>query len=257
MNLQPDSPNTGAVPREAGLGAPAEQPAKRGPVAELPAILPYLVPIFAYVTLSGLEGYLPQVDKQPSPVWYPIAYAVKVALVAVSAWWYRSTWKDLRPFPTLPSLGLATLIGLLVFGLWVGLDGVYPALPGMGHRTAFDPGRLSTGFRWGFIVVRMAGLVVLVPVIEELFWRSFLIRWLIDQDFPSVPIGRVTPMAAVVSSVLFALAHPEWLPALLTGLLWAWLLRQSKSLSACVLSHVVANLALGIYVIASGDYKYW
>jgi CAAX prenyl protease-like protein len=207
--------------------------------------------------LSGVEGYLPQVDKQPSPVWYPIAYTLKVALVAAIAWWYRTTWKDLRPFPNLPSFIMSTLTGLVVVVLWIGLDPYYPELPGMGRRTGFDPSPLSIGLRWAFILVRMLGLVVLVPVIEELFWRSFLIRWIIDQDFQRVPIGRVTPLAAVISSVLFALAHPEWFPALLTGLLWAWLLWQTKSLSACVVSHVVANLALGIYVILSGDYKYW
>ena len=89
---------------------------------------------------------------------------------------------------------------------------------------------LEPGPRWAFIVVRMLGLVVLVPLIEELFWRSFLIRWLIDPDFQKVPIGRVTPMAAAVTSVVFALVHPEWLPALLTGALWAWLLWQTRSL---------------------------
>ena len=64
-------------------------------------------------------------------------------------------------------------------------------------------------------------------------------------------------MSATVTSVLFALAHPEWLPALLTGLLWAWLLHQTRSLTACVISHVVANLALGIYVIQYGAWKFW
>ena len=56
--------------------------------------------------------------------------------------------------------------------------------------------------------IRLLGLVVLVPVIEELFWRSFLMRWMIDNDFLKVPIGKVTPMAAAVTSALFALAHP-------------------------------------------------
>ena len=213
--------------------------------------------MFAYVALGGLEGYLPQVDKQPSPSWYPISYAVRFAIVAALAWWYRETWKDLRPFPSIGSLALAILTGLLVTGIWVGLDGHYPSLPFLTQRTSFDPTRMTVGSRWAFIVVRMLGLVVLVPVIEELFWRSFLIRWLIDQDFPLVPIGHVTPVTALVTSVLFALAHPEWLPALLTGLLWAWLLWWSKSLGTCVVSHVVANLALGIYVIASGEWKYW
>jgi uncharacterized protein len=242
----------------ADLGSSSRNPPGGPTGVGPPDILPYVIPMFAYVTLSSLEGYLPQVDKQPSPQWYPIAYAAKVVVVAALAWWYRATWKDLRPFPSLGSLVLATLTGALVFGLWIGLDGLYPSIPFMkGERAAFDPSHLSTASRWAFIAVRMLGLVVLVPLIEELFWRSFLVRWLIDQDFTRVPIGRVTPLAAVVTSVLFALAHPEWLPALLTGLLWAWLLHQTKSLGACVASHAVANLALGIYVIASGHWKYW
>ena len=63
-------------------------------------------------------------------------------------------------------------------------------------------------------------------------------------------------MAAAVTSVVFALVHPEWLPALLTGALWAWLLWRTRSLSACMVSHATANLALGIYVIVTGDWKY-
>ena len=64
-------------------------------------------------------------------------------------------------------------------------------------------------------------------------------------------------MAAVVSSVFFALVHPEWLPALLTGLLWAWLLWWTRSLTACVVSHAVANLAARIYVIIPHEWKFW
>jgi uncharacterized protein len=240
-----------------GDGSSSQAPPQRRPSVELPDILPYVAPMFAYVSLSGLEGYLPRENNQVSPLWYPIAYAVKVAIVAALAWWYRWTWRDLRPLPGIGSLILAILSGLLVVGLWVGLDHHYPSLPFMSGRAEFDPSHMTNTTRWGFIAVRLLGLVVLVPLIEELFWRSFLIRWLIDQDFQQVPIGRVTPVAAVVSSVLFALAHPEWLPALLTGFLWAWLLWQTKSLGACVASHAVANLALGIYVIASGDWKYW
>lgn len=214
--------------------------------------LPYVAPMFAYVALSSLEGHL------PSPGWYPAAYAVKAAVVAALMWHYRRTWQDFRPRPRILDLVLAVATGLVVIGLWIGLDGLYPDLPFMGGtRQAFDPNALGTGGKWAFVVVRMIGLVVLVPVFEELFWRSFLIRFVIDQDFWKVPIGRVTWFSAGVVSVLFALAHPEWLPALLTGLLWAWLLWQTKSVSTCAVSHVVANLALGIYVIATGEWKFW
>lgn len=220
-------------------------------------ILPYVVPMFAYVALGGLESYLPQVENQPSPTWYPIAYAARVVIVAAMAWRYRATWKDLRPMPGPVGFGLAVVTGLVVTALWVGLDGLYPGLPFLGQRTSFDPSRMSQAGRLAFYAVRLAGLVLLVPLIEELFWRSFLIRWIIDNDFPRVPIGMVTPISAAVTSVLFACAHPEWLPALLTGALWAWLLHQTKSLSACLISHAVANLALGLHVIYHGAWHFW
>ncbi|WP_337177740.1 CAAX prenyl protease-related protein [Paludisphaera sp.] len=222
------------------------------PETETRDFMPYVAPMFAYVALSSLEGYL------PSTGWYPAAYAVKAAIVAAIMWHYRSTWRDLRPMPGVLDLVLAVATGLVVVAMWVGLDGLYPDLPFMGGaRQAFDPNELGTGGKWAFIGVRMIGLVLLVPVFEELFWRSFLIRFVIDQEFWKVPIGQVTWMSAGVVSALFALAHPEWLPALQTGLLWAWLLWYTRSVSACVVSHVVANLALGIYVVATGAWKFW
>lgn len=222
-------------------------------------LLPYVAPIFAYIALSSLEGYLPRVEGRTDPNWYLAAYSAKVLIVGILAWWFRATWNDLRSTRSSAALWLGAFIGLVVWLLWVGLDGYYPLLPVQirGERVGFDPYRLAPLPRWIFIVVRMAGFALLVPLIEELFWRSFLIRWLIDPDFRRVPVGRVTPMAAVVSSVFFALVHPEWLPALLTGLLWAWLLWWTRSLMACVVSHAVANLALGIYVIVAQDWKFW
>ncbi|SIO46134.1 hypothetical protein SAMN05444166_4928 [Singulisphaera sp. GP187] len=221
------------------------------------SVMPYVIPMAGFLAITTLEGYLPLVAGQPNPTWYPILYAVKVVAVTALVWACRSTWRDLAPFPRWTSLALAIVVGLAIAALWVGLDGYYPELPFLGKRTSFDPGVLSPAAKWGFIAVRMLGLVVLVPIIEELFWRSFLMRWVIENDFDRVPIGRVTPLAAAVTSVCFGLAHPEWLPGVLTGLAWAWLLHATKSLSACVASHAVANLALGLYVIATGDWKYW
>lgn len=241
----------------AGQGPGGEGPAPPRRETQTADILPYVLPMFLYVTLAGAEGYLPQLGSQPSPAWYAGAYAVRLAIVAAVFFRYRETWKDLRPWPRLPGIALAVVIGLLVTGLWVGLDPLYPRFGFMGKRASFDPSGLHTLARMLFYIIRMIGLVMLVPLIEELFWRSFLNRWLIDPDFRRVPIGRVTWMSGAVTSVLFAAAHPEWLPALLTGALWAWLLHQTKSLSACVISHAVANLALGIYVILSGAWEFW
>ncbi len=219
--------------------------------------LPYVIPMAGFLVLTSIEGHLSGAGSGPGPLGYPPAYVLKVALVAVLAWSCRSSWRDLAPLPGVRSLALATVLGLVVTALWVGLDGHYPTFAVLGTRTGFDPNVLKGPAKWGFLAVRFLGLVALVPLIEELFWRSFLIRWLIDADFTRVPIGRVTPTAALVTAAMFALVHPEWLPALITGLVWAWLLWQTKSVSACLVSHVSANLALGLYVIATGDWRYW
>jgi CAAX prenyl protease-like protein len=219
--------------------------------------LPYVVPMFAYVAWGGIDSLIPTVDGHANPVWYPISYALRVLIVSALVIFYRRAWNDFLPLPSWRSLLLGFTTGAIVFGLWIELDGWYGPLPFTGHREAFDPNQIPGAWRWPFIGVRMLGLVLLVPVVEELFWRSFVMRWVIDQDFHRLPVGTVTLTASAITSVLFALAHPEWLPALLTGLLWAWLLWSTKSLAACLVSHAIANLILGIYVVLTGDWRFW
>ena len=188
-------------------------------------ILPYVVPMFAYVGLTALEGYVPQVMGKPSPAWYPIAYARQAGPRRAAGLALSRDLERLSPgtFAREDRSGRSDR-PLVCAGLGRARRTLSRDARFSGSRSAFDPLALGPAARWAFIAVRLLGLVVVVPVIEELFWRSFLMRWMIDNDFWKVPIGKVTPMAAAVTSVLFALAHPEWLPALLTGALWAWLL---------------------------------
>ena len=127
-------------------------------------ILPYVVPMFAYVGLSGLENYLPQVEGQPSPFWYPLAYTAKhrhrhlslpggIARPGVTSGPLRrsepSAW---RPPPAC-SCGR----------LWIGLDGRYPMFSFLGSRAGFNADGLAPAGRWAFISVRLLGLVLVVP----------------------------------------------------------------------------------------------
>src|SRR3954454_19335531 len=145
--------------------------------------IPYVAPMLAFLALTALEGYLPQVDGRPHPSWYPVAYAAKIAVVTAVAWACRSAWRDLSPRPRPAGLALAVAIGLLITALWVGLDGLYPQFHSLGSRAAFDPYALPWAGRLAFLAVRLYGLVLVVPLVEELFWRSFLIRFVIDPDF--------------------------------------------------------------------------
>lgn len=236
------------------------EPATDGPSSStLTPWWPYVLPMAVFMVLTSLEGTLPKgTDGGPHPTWYPIAYAVKlVAVIAMLAIGHVAL-RDLRPKPDLIGWLLAAGLGLAVLVMWVGLERLpYPKWAAAGSRQAFDPYVLSPTPRGLFLAARFLGLVVVVPVMEELFWRSFVVRWVIDPNFGRVPIGRMTPMAAGISSALFAAAHPEWLPALLTGLAWAWLLWKSRSLLACVVSHAVTNLGLGLYVLSTGSWELW
>jgi CAAX prenyl protease-like protein len=219
--------------------------------------LPYIAPMAAFLILTALEGLVSKRNSQTVPLAYAAAYGIKAILVTAVAWACRSTWRDLQPRPSVMVLAVSVALGLAVAAIWVGLDGKIPPLPLTERRAAFDPGQLPATARAAFLAVRFYGLVLMVPLVEELFWRSFLVRWIAHQDFRQVPIGRVTPLAAVVTAGLFALAHPEWLPALITGFLWVGLLRWSKSVAACFVSHVVANLALGGWILARGAWHLW
>jgi CAAX prenyl protease-like protein len=214
----------------------------------------YVLPMGVFLALTALEGFVPA---RHLVAWYPWLYAVKVLVVSGVAWGCRATWRDLRPVPGVTGGLAAVALGILVAAFWVGLDGHYPGLGFLGGRTQFDPNLLGPAGKWAFVVVRMLGLVVLVPLIEELFWRSFLWRWVVDGDFQRVPIGKASAASVLATSALFGIAHPEWLPAVLTGLLWAGLLVKTRSMSACVLSHAVANLGLGVYVLATGAWRFW
>jgi CAAX prenyl protease-like protein len=223
-----------------------------GPVLrpEPPPVWPYIVPLAGFLALTALEGR--------AGSWYPLAYAAKLAVVAGLLWACRGIFRDLRPLPSVGSSAISVLLGLAVAAAWVGLDGRYPELPFQGgKRTAFDPYTLTGIARYAFLSVRMIGLVLVVPVIEELFYRSFLMRWMFNPDLSKVPIGVVTPLTLAVTSGVFALSHPEWLPALLTGLAWGGLVRWSRSVSACVVSHATANLALGVYVLTYRAWSFW
>jgi CAAX prenyl protease-like protein len=78
-----------------------------------------------------------------------------------------------------------------------------------------------------------------------------------NSDADAVPIGTYSTTAFWVVALGFALSHPEWLVALVAGILFALLLRSTRSMFAVILSHAVANLALGVYIVATGDWKYW
>jgi CAAX prenyl protease-like protein len=154
-------------------------------------------------------------------------------------------------------------VGGAVFALWIAPDAL---LPGWRDHWLFQngvTGRLKTSIAPAeltplMLALRTTRAALLVPVIEELFWRGWLPRWLQDTRFDRIPLGRYTPFAFWATAVLFALEHgPFWEVGLASGIAYNWWMRRTRSLGDLVIAHAVTNLLLSAYVIASGRWTFW
>jgi len=200
-----------------------------------PPWLPYVAPFALYVAFLTFES-------PANLVW---VYPLKVLLVAVALWVFRARYDELRPTGS----WRAVLVGLAAIVVWIALDPFYPKL---GKITPFDP----TGHGW-FIAARVMGAVVIVPVMEELFWRAFLIRWIIHPNFKNVPVGAFTGWSFGLTTAMFGLEHHQWLAGMVCGALYNGLCYRRKSIFECVIAHAVSNAVLAGYVLATGDWKFW
>jgi CAAX prenyl protease-like protein len=188
---------------------------------------------------------------------YPVVYAVRLAVTAllvalawpsIRAWVGRPTW-----WP--PFLGLALVVPWVVLAVlqreagWAG---------GLHERSGFNPFTEfgAGGFAvWAFLALRAFGLVAIVPLVEELFLRGFFLRFVVKERFWEVPFGLLTPAVAAACAVYAAAAHPSeavaavgWF-AIVSGIAAA-----TRKPIDCILAHAATNLALGAYVLASGNW---
>jgi CAAX prenyl protease-like protein len=167
---------------------------------------------------------------------------------------------DLRCTEALASIAL----GVLVFAVWVAPDALWPSY--RSHWLFQNPltgsldSTLPEAWRGSVMVLacRTLRAVILVPVIEELFWRGWLMRWLIDRDFERVPLGCYAARAFWITALLFASEHgPYWEVGLMAGVAYNWWIIRSKRLGDCILAHAVTNALLSVYVMAAGKWEYW
>jgi CAAX prenyl protease-like protein len=138
--------------------------------------------------------------------WFAPAYVAKAGMVTASLWFCRQSLRDIRFDAKVIAPSIA--VGAIVFVIWVWGEKLVP-YPWLGERTAFDPATLKDS-TWQaiFVIVRLFGLVLMVPVMEEVFWRSFLLRYLTQSDFQKLPVGTFSASALWLMVAASALAHP-------------------------------------------------
>ncbi len=213
------------------------------------------VPFALFMALLALRGWVgQQADPWFDPRWL---YGVAVLSVVALLLWWRREYGELsgQLVPTFTECALAVAVGLVVFVLWIHLDAPWMVL---GQPSAgFVPTTASGALDWPLIAVRWIGAALLVPVMEELFWRSFLMRWIEAPAFAGVDPQRVGLRAIVLSTFVFTLAHTLWLAAAVAGLAYAWLYVRTGKLWVAVIAHAVTNGALGVWVVMTGQWRFW
>lgn len=203
------------------------------------------------------------------------------AKTLVGAW---MIW-EMRPFVSELKLNFsweAVAVGVGVLVMWVGIDAWYPSLNDLGRMVlnpilelvgleswSLKPASVAplwnpheqfgagSGLAWLFIVMRIAGSSLVVPVLEEVFYRSFLYRYVAKPDFQSVPLHSFMWMPFLVTAVIFGFSHHQWLAGILCGFAYQGLVIWKQRLGDAIVAHGITNLLLGLWVVWKGDWKFW
>ena len=214
-----------------------------------------IAPFVLFMVLLAVRGMLPEDGSAGiDPRW---VYGITVLAVGALLCWFRREYGELSAqlLPNLKETLLAVFVGVVVFALWIHLDAPWMKI---GDATAkFIPVDAQGQLQWPLIVVRWIGAALLVPVMEELFWRSFLMRWVENPTFEAVVPQNVGLRAVVLSTFVFMLAHTLWLGAIVAGLAYAWLYIRTGKLWVPVLAHAVTNGVLGVWVVLTGNWAFW
>jgi CAAX prenyl protease-like protein len=219
------------------------------------AALARIAPFALFMLLLALRGAAPADGSWGfDPRWlYALSVLASGALLLA---WRREFGELARQTqPDAREVALAAAVGLLVFVLWISLTAPWMTI---GQPSApFAPLTADGRLDWPLVVTRWIGAALLVPVMEELFWRSFLMRWIEQPTFQGVDPQRVGLRAVVLSTFVFTLAHTLWLAAAIAGLAYAMLYVRTGKLWVPVIAHAVTNGALGVWIVATGNWQFW
>jgi uncharacterized protein len=206
-----------------------------------------IVPLGVFAVLTVLQ------DRLGGEAQYWI-YAAKTMAAASLLWLMRRRIPEMGWRISLEAMG----VGIVVFLAWIGLDGHYPMLF---HRPAsFNPahtfGAGSTSALL-FLGVRLAGATLVVPAMEEVFYRSFLYRFFLKSDFQRVSLGDFEWRAFLLSGLCFGIGHYEWLPGILCGFAYQGLVCRKNRLGDAISAHAITNALLGVWVVGTNSYYFW
>lgn len=222
---------------QAGWFRPGSSAAEPQEAPVYPAAV-YLLPLLA-ILLGTMLG-------SAFSTGFPLLYPLRIALaLGVLGLWWRDYPRLLGGFVSLR----AVLAGIVVYLVWVML------VPGGPAPMVW--GLLSPALAWTWVAVRILGSSLVVPLVEELAFRGYLMRRLQSSDFEQVQPDQVGWKAWLLSSLAFGMLHQDALAAFLAGLVYGQLVRKGGSLGEAVLAHGLTNFLICVQVLWLGHWSLW
>ena len=221
-------------------------------------VLAYTLPFGLFMGLLMLTSGVQSLSGDDSPLWlkepkywlFPLQAVL--CMGAIIYFWRDYDWGSLRP------AWVGVIAGILVLGVWIAPQVLLGAPP---RTDGFNPDRFaeSSELYWSTVLMRFFRLAIVVPLLEEIFWRGFLMRYLIQEDFRKVPFGSVTFFSFSAVVILFSAVHSveDFAGAIFCALAFNLVAVMTRSLWACVIAHAVTNLGLGFYVMATKQWGFW
>jgi len=230
-----------------------------------------VVPFLIFITFTFCQGqfgeagrYWLYLGKTIVGVW--LVWGLMRPLVAEMKWVF--SWE-------------AVVVGVAVLLMWVGLDGYYPTMAELTERylnpifraiglsSWATPAKANLPWNpqvqfghdsplaWLFIVGRILGSSIIVPPLEEVFYRSFIYRYIIRPDFQAVSLGVFKLSAFAFTALLFGFSHYEWLAGILCAFAYQGLVCWKKRLGDAMTAHAITNCLLGLYIVWQDAWHFW
>ncbi|MCI0534684.1 MAG: CAAX prenyl protease-related protein [Verrucomicrobiales bacterium] len=230
-----------------------------------------VVPFVIFLALTACQGQF----GATSQYWF---YLAKVIVGAWAIWLMRPFVPEMRW-----QFGWeAVIVGIIVFVLWVGLDPFYPSGEQLVQNylcpvlkkldleswcpqpseskspwNPFASFPTNQGLAWVIAMGRVFGSTLVVPPLEEVFYRSFLYRYVVRPDFQNVSLNTFKLGPFLIVAVIFGLAHREWLPGILCAAAYQGLVIRRNRLGDAIVAHAITNFLLGLWVIWRDDWHFW
>jgi len=211
-----------------------------------------ILPFAAYMLFIVVADLLERLGVAPGPLRW--LYPVKIGVVAVLLALFWRHYHELKnPRLSASAVLAAIATGVVVLVLWVSLNADWMIV---GSASGYDP-RSAGQVDWLLAAIRIAGAALVVPVMEELFWRSFLMRWIVSSDFEAVEPSQLGLKSFAITVLLFGFEHNLWLAGIVAGAAYSLLYMRHRQLWSPILAHAVTNGLLGVWVLMTGNWSYW